>query len=79
MTATLPYRWYADAEMLALERSRLFAPAWHYGGHAGLVAEPGSYFTCRAGDVPIVVVRDREGALLRDRRPRGCARSTETI
>jgi choline monooxygenase len=63
VTATLPYRWYSDPEVLAAERARLFAPAWHYAGHLGLVAEPGSYFTCRAGDVPVVVVRDREGVL----------------
>jgi choline monooxygenase len=63
MTATLPYAWYTDPEVLAAERARLFAPAWHYAGHAGLVAEPGSYFTCRAGAVPVVVVRDREGEL----------------
>jgi len=49
MTATLPYRWYADAEMLALERSRLFAPAWHYGGHADLVPE---HLCCRAPITP---------------------------
>jgi choline monooxygenase len=29
----------------------------------GQLAEPGSYFTLRVGDVPLVVVRDREGAL----------------
>jgi phenylpropionate dioxygenase-like ring-hydroxylating dioxygenase large terminal subunit len=63
MTATLPYRWYTDAEVLARERELLIAPAWHYAGHLGELAEPGSYFTCRAGDVPIVVVRDRAGAL----------------
>ena len=63
VTATLPYHWYTDPEVLAAERARLFAPAWHYAGHLGLVAEPGSYFTCRAGDVPVVVVRDRDGEL----------------
>jgi choline monooxygenase len=62
MTATLPYRWYTDPEVLARERELLFAGAWHYAGHAGELA-PGSYLTCRAGDVPIVVVRDREGEL----------------
>jgi choline monooxygenase len=63
VTATLPYRWYTDPDVLTAERAELFAPAWHYGGHLGLVAEPGSYFTCRAGDVPVVVVRDRDGVL----------------
>jgi phenylpropionate dioxygenase-like ring-hydroxylating dioxygenase large terminal subunit len=63
MTTTLPYGWYTDPGVLAAERARLFAPAWHYAGHAALVAEPGSYFTCRAGEVPVVVVRDRSDEL----------------
>ena len=49
--------------MLAAERERLFARAWQYAGHTGQLAEPGSYFTLRVGDVPLVVLRDREGAL----------------
>jgi choline monooxygenase len=63
MTATLPYRWYTDPAVLEAERARLFADAWHYVGHAGIVAEPGSYVACRAGAVPVVVVRDRSGRL----------------
>jgi choline monooxygenase len=59
MTATLPYRAYTDPDVLAAERALLFANAWHYVGHTGLIAEPGSYFTARAGEVPVVVVRDR--------------------
>jgi len=47
----------------ARERELLFAHAWQYAGHAGQLAEPGSYFTLRVGDVPLVVVRDREGDL----------------
>jgi phenylpropionate dioxygenase-like ring-hydroxylating dioxygenase large terminal subunit len=62
-TETLPYSWYVDGEVLARERERLFARAWQYAGHTGQLAEPGSYFTLRAGDVPLVVVRDREGEL----------------
>ena len=49
--------------MLARERDRLFAHAWQYAGHTGQLAEPGSYFTLRVADVPLVVVRDREGEL----------------
>jgi phenylpropionate dioxygenase-like ring-hydroxylating dioxygenase large terminal subunit len=63
VTGTLPYRWYTDAAVLARERARLFGRAWQYAGHAGQVAEPGSYFTVRAGNVPLIVVRDREGEL----------------
>jgi choline monooxygenase len=62
MTATLPYRAYTDPEVLAAERELLFADAWHYAGYSGQL-EPGAYLTCRAGEVPIVVVRDREGEL----------------
>jgi choline monooxygenase len=57
---TLPYRWYTDPEVLAAERRLLFAPAWHY---AGVLPEPGSYVTARAGDLPVVAVRDAAGEL----------------
>jgi phenylpropionate dioxygenase-like ring-hydroxylating dioxygenase large terminal subunit len=60
---TLPYSWYTDADVLARERERLFAHTWQYAGHGGQLAEPGSYFTLRVGEVPLVVVRDRAGTL----------------
>jgi phenylpropionate dioxygenase-like ring-hydroxylating dioxygenase large terminal subunit len=60
---TLPYSWYSDPDVLASERARLFAGAWQYAGHADELAEPGSYLTCRAAGVPLVVVRDRDGRL----------------
>jgi phenylpropionate dioxygenase-like ring-hydroxylating dioxygenase large terminal subunit len=63
MTETLPYVWYTDGDVLARERERLFGRAWQYAGHTGQLAEPGSYFTVRAGDVPLIVLRDREGEL----------------
>jgi len=49
--------------VLDQERERLFAHAWQYAGHLGDLPQPGSYFTLRVGDVPLVVVRDREGEL----------------
>ncbi len=63
MTDTLAYRYYTDAEVFERERERLFAYTWQYAGHLGELAEPGTYFTLRTGDVPLVVVRDREGEL----------------
>ena len=63
MTATLPYTWYTDAEVLRREREHLFAHRWQYAGHTGQLTEPGSYFTLRVADIPLVVVRDREGEL----------------
>src|SRR2546421_32330 len=60
---TLPYRWYSDAEILRREQERIFARSWTYGGRAEEVAEPGSYVTTRAGDVPLLVTRARDGEL----------------
>ena len=60
---TLPAGWYTDPEVLRLEQERIFRRSWQYAGRADQVTKPGDYFTCRAGDVPIVVVRDEEGTL----------------
>ena len=60
---TLPASWYSDPAVLRLEQEHIFKRSWQYVGVAGDVAEPGQFFTCRAGDVPIVVLRDREGEL----------------
>jgi nitrite reductase/ring-hydroxylating ferredoxin subunit len=60
---TLPWEWYVAPDVLRLEQERIFRGAWHYAGPGVWVAEPGDRFPCRAGDVPLVVVRDREGGL----------------
>jgi choline monooxygenase len=59
---TLPYGWYTDPEILRRERERIFRPAWQYVGHTGQLPQPG-YFATRVGQTPVVVTRDREGAL----------------
>jgi phenylpropionate dioxygenase-like ring-hydroxylating dioxygenase large terminal subunit len=59
---TLAWSAYSDPQLVALERERIFAHAWQYVGHRGQVGEPG-YFASRVGDIPVVVTRDREGAL----------------
>ena len=63
MTDTLPYTWYTDVEVFDREREGLFERSWQYAGHMGDLPEPGSYFTLRTGNVPLVVVRDREDEL----------------
>ena len=60
---TLPASWYSDPEVLRLEQERIFGRAWQYAGSLSQLAEPGSYFTCRAGATPVVVVRTRDGDL----------------
>ncbi len=60
---TLPASWYSDPELLRLEQDRIFKRSWQYAGVAADVASPGQFFACRAGDVPVVVLRDREDQL----------------
>jgi phenylpropionate dioxygenase-like ring-hydroxylating dioxygenase large terminal subunit len=60
---SLPWAWYSDPEILRREGARIFARAWQYVGHAGQVAEPGSYFAATAGQIPVVVTRARDDVL----------------
>ena len=60
---TLPAFWYSDPGVYRLEQDRIFRRAWQYAGDAGLVAEPGQFLTCHAGEVPVVVVRGADGEL----------------
>jgi phenylpropionate dioxygenase-like ring-hydroxylating dioxygenase large terminal subunit len=60
---TLPWSWYTDPDVFRREQEQIFRGAWQYVGPAEQVARAGDYFTTFAGQVPIVVVRDREGEL----------------
>jgi len=60
---TLPYSWYEDPEILRRERELIFRPSWQYVGHLGQVPEPGTYAAGRAGLMPVVVTRARDGEL----------------
>jgi choline monooxygenase len=57
---TLPFDWFSDPAIYKLEQRRVFGDSWIYAGVADWVAEPGQYFTCKAGIVPVVVVRDED-------------------
>ena len=60
---TIPFDWYVDPAVLRLERDRIFHRTWQYAGRGEQVAEPGAFFTCEAGGIPIVVVRDQDAEL----------------
>jgi phenylpropionate dioxygenase-like ring-hydroxylating dioxygenase large terminal subunit len=60
---TLPWAWYTDPQILRREEERIFRRAWQYAGPADHVAEPKTFLTCQAGDLPVVVVRDQESTL----------------
>jgi phenylpropionate dioxygenase-like ring-hydroxylating dioxygenase large terminal subunit len=61
--ATIPWSWYSDPSILALEMERIFRCSWQYAGHLGELQGPGSYFASATGPVPIVVTLDRDGTL----------------
>ena len=66
---SIPWDWYADPAVARLEQGSIFRRTWQYAAHRR-VAEPGTFTTARAGDVPVVLVRGREGApRLRQRVP----------
>ncbi len=60
---TLPARWYTDPRIFEYERQAIFRRAWQYVGLVEQVPQPGDYFTCSVGEVPVVVVRDLAGDL----------------
>jgi choline monooxygenase len=60
---TLPAEWYTRPEFYTREQERIFRRCWQYVGLAEQLAQPGDFFTGRAGDVPILVVRDSAGQL----------------
>ena len=60
---TLPARWYTDPAIFTDERQAIFRRSWQYVGLIEQVAQPGDFFTCSIGEVPVVVVRDLEGEL----------------
>ncbi len=60
---TLPASWYSHEGIFRLEQERIFQRFWQYVGRTDQVAQPGDYFACHAGAVPVAVVRDRGGML----------------
>jgi len=62
-TRTLPWSWYTDPAVLRIEQERIFRRFWQYVGRVDEVAEPGSFRATRAGDVPVLLVRDEAGTL----------------
>jgi len=61
--ATLPALWYTDRAVLERELEHVFRRSWQYAGAAADLAAEGAFLTVRAGRVPIVVVRGRDGDL----------------
>ena len=62
-TRTLPWSWYVDQAVFQLEQERIFRRYWQYVARTDEIPEPATFHTSRAGDIPVLLVRDREGEL----------------
>jgi choline monooxygenase len=60
---TLPSSWYVEPAIFDLEQERIFGRSWQYAGHLGQLLHPGDYFARMIGRIPVVVLRDLDGAL----------------
>jgi choline monooxygenase len=60
---TLPASDYTDPAEVERENESIFARSWQLVGRVDQVPDEGSYFTTTVGAEPIIVCRDKEGAL----------------
>ena len=54
---------YVSAEIFALERERLFKPAWIFAGHESQVPAAGDYVTVDILGVPLILLRKTDGSV----------------
>lgn len=59
----MPVSAYTSETFLALEQSEIFSRSWLCAGRADALKRPGDYMTIEIAGEPIIVLRDREGAL----------------
>ncbi|MFN4154167.1 MAG: aromatic ring-hydroxylating oxygenase subunit alpha [Paracoccaceae bacterium] len=59
----MPKSVYTSPEFAALEQQHIFAREWLCAGRADALPNPGDYLTMEISGEPIIILRDREGAL----------------
>ena len=59
----IPPECYSDEAVLAEEIETIFKRGWVGIGHAGRFAKAGDYDAMEIGGVPLIILRDKEGAL----------------
>jgi choline monooxygenase len=60
---TLPPACYSSEAFFRREVERIFMKAWNFIGRADRIPNPGDYFTLEFVGVPVIVVRDKDGAV----------------
>jgi salicylate 5-hydroxylase large subunit len=60
----IPYWVYTDPEVYALEQTRIFSgPYWNYVALEAEIPKPGDFVRSHVGERPVVVVREKSGAV----------------
>ncbi|MEX3015715.1 aromatic ring-hydroxylating oxygenase subunit alpha [Gymnodinialimonas hymeniacidonis] len=59
----MPPSVYTSDAFLDAELENIFKTSWYCVGRASALANPGDYVTCELAGQPVIVLRDREGAL----------------
>jgi Rieske 2Fe-2S family protein len=54
---------YTDPSLLEAEQELIFERTWQLAGHVSALPRPGAYVTARAGNQPVLVVRDENHRL----------------
>ena len=60
---TLPREFYVDPAIYQLDLDHIFYKQWLFIGHDCEMPRPGDYLTLQVGEYPVLVVRDRSGAI----------------
>jgi Rieske 2Fe-2S family protein len=60
---TMPGELYTSPDILAEERERIFAHAWHCVGRTSAVASPGDFIVRSIAGESVIILRDRRGEL----------------
>ncbi len=63
LARTMPPEVYTSDEFLRFEYDALFAHEWLCVGRADQIPQPGDWFTVSIADEPLIVVRDKAGAI----------------
>ncbi|MEJ7723705.1 MAG: Rieske 2Fe-2S domain-containing protein, partial [Ilumatobacteraceae bacterium] len=60
----VPFWVYTDVALYEREQERIFrGPSWSYVALAAEIPEAGDFVRTSVGDVPVIVTRDRKGAV----------------
>ena len=54
---------FTDPEIFELEMEHIFERTWVFACHESLIPNPGDFYTVKIGRQPIIITRDRDGAI----------------